>query len=111
MCLEMGRVVHKDSRIASGGAAPHSAPPGAAFDDQFRQVDAAIRDLQVSNSQILQAGTASNTPYQNFRTTRLDLRQVPVVHYPDGYVYRVVPHYNVLGGCRADYRLSFELCP
>lgn len=74
------------------------ALPGAAFDDQFRQVDAAVRDLQVSELQIPQAGTASDAPYQNFRTTRLDPRQVPVVHYSDTYVYRVVPHRNVFQG-------------
>lgn len=65
--------------------------PGAAFDDQFRQVDAAVRDLQVTNLQLPRAGISSNAPYQNFRTTTLDLRLAPVAHYPDGYVYRVVP--------------------
>ncbi|PVH79777.1 hypothetical protein DL98DRAFT_213088 [Cadophora sp. DSE1049] len=69
--------------------------PGAAFDDQFRQVDAAVRDLQVSNLQVPQTGTAGNAPYRNFRTSQLDPRMVPAVRYPDGDIFRVVPSRNV----------------
>lgn len=70
------------------------AMPGAAFDDQFRQVDTAIRDLQVSNLQVPHTGTASNYPYRNFRTSQPDTRMLPAVRSSDGDIYRVVPSRN-----------------
>lgn len=56
------------------------ALPGAAFDDQFRQVDAAARDLQVTNLQLLRAGSNSNATCRIFRTSQLDPRTVPMIH-------------------------------
>ncbi|KAK0101042.1 hypothetical protein ONS95_012970 [Cadophora gregata] len=68
--------------------------PGAAFDDQFRQVDSAIRDLQVSNSHGPRPSSTSNAPYQNFRTSTLDPKTMLAYRYPNGVVYQFVPSRN-----------------
>ncbi|KAL2067783.1 hypothetical protein VTL71DRAFT_15879 [Oculimacula yallundae] len=67
--------------------------PGGSFDQQFLEVNAAVRDLQVTNAQgpTSTSANANNAPYDSFRTSFPPPQQLRNVQYPDGTRYYVVP--------------------
>ncbi|CZT50182.1 uncharacterized protein RSE6_11122 [Rhynchosporium secalis] len=69
--------------------------PGGSFDQQFLEINAAVRDLQVNNAQgALSANTipaGNNAVHADFRMHFPPPQQLRAAQYPDGTVYNVVP--------------------